>query len=99
MFVYLTFRKLIIENYSIKSFFVIRKLKNFILACGKYSLQLYLFNGYLMTIARIVICNKLKISSPVIIILGISILNYVVTLGVCKFVIPKSKVLRRLTGL
>ena len=67
--------------------------------CGKYSLQLYLFNAFLLTALRIIICNMLHISSPFIIVGGIWIGNIAITLLACKKVIPHIPILRDLCGL
>lgn len=71
----------------------------FIQDCGKYSLQLYLFNGFLLTALRIIICTVLHITTPVIIVAGIWIGNLVITLIACKFIIPRIPVVRDLCGL
>ena len=67
--------------------------------CGTYSLQLYLFNGFLLTALRIVICNVLHITTPVLIAGGIWIGNLVITLVACKYIIPRIPVLKDLCGL
>ena len=67
--------------------------------CGTYSLQLYLFNGFLLTALRIVICNVLHITTPVLIAVGIWIGNLVITLVACKYIISRIPVLRELCGL
>jgi len=72
---------------------------NLVTDCGKYSLQLYLFNGFLLTALRIVICNVMKITSPIIIVGGIWIGNLVITLVACKYIIPRIPILRELCGL
>lgn len=66
---------------------------------SKFSLQLYLFNGYLLTIIRIVICQMLHISSPVLIVLGVWGGNMAATLIACKWIIPRIPLLRELCGL
>ena len=71
----------------------------FIQDCGKYSLQLYLFNGFLLTALRIIICTLLHITTPVIIVAGIWIGNLVITLIACKIIIPRIPVVRDLCGL
>ncbi len=76
-----------------------KKVNGFITDCSKYSLQLYLFNGFLLTAFRIVLCSILHISSPVIIVSTIWIGNLIVTLTLCKFVIPRIPGLRFLCSL
>lgn len=74
-------------------------LYRFVSDCGSYSLQLYLFNGFLLTGLRIIICNMLHITEPLIIVGGIWLGNLLITLCACKYVIPKIPVLRELCGL
>lgn len=57
--------------------------------CSRFSLQLYLFNGYLLTIFRILVCSVLKVSIPIIIVLIIWLGNIAVTLMICKWGVPK----------
>lgn len=78
---------------------VISCCKQLFLDCGKYSLQLYLFNGYLLTIFRILICQILDITNPIIIVSGIVLGNLGVTLLACKYIIQKIPVLRDLCGI
>ena len=66
---------------------------------GSYSLQLYLFNGYFLTISRTVLVKLLGITSPFAIIP----VNFAVILGLnylfVHFVITKVKLFRTLTGM
>lgn len=66
---------------------------------GKYSLQLYLLNGYFLTITRGVVCKVLKITNPFAIIglnlVGILIINYLVI----RFIVSRVKFFRVLTGI
>lgn len=50
------------------------------LLCGKYSLQLYLFNGYLLVISRVFVVNLLKITNPLIIIFFNTVIPITATL-------------------
>lgn len=70
----------------------------FLTDSGRFSLQLYLFNGYLLTIIRIIICQILHITSPALIVLAIWSGNMVATLIVCKWIIPRIPILRELCG-
>lgn len=72
---------------------------NIISDCGKYSLQLYLFNGFLLTALRIIICNLFHVTTPIIIVGGIWIGNLAITLVLCKYVLQKIPVLNVLLGL
>ena len=66
---------------------------------GKYSLQLYLFNGVLLTVARTVIVKLLGVTAAVPVIA----FNMLVTLGisyiVIKFIVEKVKIFRFLCGI
>lgn len=76
-----------------------RNIHKILIDCSKYSLQLYLFNGYILTILRIIICQILQIKSPLIIVLTIWSGNLVITLIACKWIIPYIPVLREVCGL
>lgn len=78
---------------------VMHTLYGFLTDSSKFSLQLYLFNGYFLTIIRIVICRMLHISSPVLIVLGVWGGNMVATLIACKWIIPQIPLMRNLCGL
>ncbi len=67
--------------------------------CSKYSLQLYLFNGFILTGMRIIICNLLGIKEPLLIVFPIWIANIVITVISCKYIIPKIRVIRMFCGL
>lgn len=74
-------------------------LKRIICKCGQFSLQLYLFNGYILTVARIILCNILNIDIPLVLVASIWIINIATTLLLCDYIIPKVKVLKTLCGL
>lgn len=74
-------------------------IRNLLFDCSRFSMQLYLFNGYLLTAIRIVVCQVLSIRSPLVIVLTIWIGNLVITLIACKWVIPKIPVLKNICGL
>ena len=74
-------------------------LRGLFVDCSKFSLQIYLFNGYLMTAIRILLCQVLGVTAPLPIALGIWIGDLVISLLVCKVVLPRIPVLRDLCGL
>ncbi|MBE6004389.1 MAG: acyltransferase [Lachnospiraceae bacterium] len=74
-------------------------LKQFLIDCSYYSLQLYLFNGFLLTFIRIVVCKLMNINSPIIIVGVIWIGNILFTLVSCKWIIPRIPIVRTLCGL
>ena len=89
----------IVVRYVLNKFSYRGRAYSIIKDCGTYSLQLYLFNGFLLTAFRIMICNVLHSSSPVIIVCGIWIGNIATTLISCKYIIPRIPFLRELCGL
>lgn len=66
---------------------------------GKYSLQLYLFNGFLLTLTRILLINVLHITSPIVIIAVIFSVSFFLSLAVIKFVVKPVKLFRVLCGM
>lgn len=73
-------------------------IKSFLEVCSKYSLQLYLLNGFVMVPARIVICNVLHITNSFAISMGIVVSNLAVTLVFCSFILPRTRWLAWLCG-
>ena len=74
-------------------------IKKLLIDCSKYSLQIYLFNGYLLTVIRIVLCNLLKITSPFVIAMTIWIADLAISLILCKWILPKMPLFARLCGI
>ena len=66
---------------------------------GKYSLQLYLFNGYLLTVSRTVLVNILGVTSPLLIIFGDLLVILGISYLLIRTVVAKVKLLRFLTGI
>jgi len=66
--------------------------------CSIYSLQLYLFNGFLLTAIRYVVCTRMHITSPIIIVTSIVVGNLLITLLICNYVLPHTRVLSWLCG-
>ena len=75
------------------------QIKKSLIDCGKYSLQIYLFNGYLLAAIRIILCNILKINSPFLIAATIWIGDLAISLILCKYILPKMRLLARLCGI
>ena len=65
---------------------------------GKYSLQLYLVNGYFLGVSRIVLVQLLGCSSPVLIVVGNLVFDLFGALGVIKYLMMKIPVVRFLCG-
>lgn len=66
---------------------------------GKISLQLFLFNGYFLTIARTLTVRVLHISSPIIIIAVNLTMMYLISFVFIQLIVKQSRVLRILTGM
>lgn len=66
---------------------------------GKYSLQLYLLNGYLLVISRTIIVNRLGVSNPVEIICFNMLVDFFISYLIIKYIISKNILLRRITGI
>lgn len=73
--------------------------KDFVLCCGQYSLQLYLFNMYLQVLIRIMLCSILGISNAFLIITVGSTLNFIVVLPICCILEKHGSVLKYVCGL
>lgn len=76
-----------------------RKLGYFLQPFGQVSLQLYLFNGYFLTLTRTLLVKLLHISSPFIIIPVNFIVMFFVSYLLIHFVVKRFKVTRFLTGI
>ena len=76
-----------------------QKIEIFFKDCSRFSLQFYLFNGYLLGVLRIIVCRVFGIETPVVIVLSIFISNILFTYVACKWVIPYIPVIRTLCGL
>ena len=76
----------------------VEKAVSFLETCSKYSLQLYLFNGFIMVPIRVFVCNILHIHIPIIIVLSIVLGNLIISIMVCHYILPRSKVLAYLCG-
>lgn len=66
---------------------------------GKYSLQLYLLDGYMLVISRTLLIKVLGITNPVIIITGIYIFTLVPSYLLIRFIVDRFKVFRFLFGI
>lgn len=73
--------------------------KRFVLSCGRYSLQLYLFNMYLQVMIRIMLCSVLGISNAFLIIAVGSALNFIVILPICSVLEKHTSILKCACGL
>lgn len=81
--------------FSIK---ILDKKNYFFMEFSKYSLPLYLLNGYLLVISRILIINILHINNLLLIIMGNIFVTLFVSWGVYKFIIDKT-IFRKIFGM
>lgn len=77
---------------------ILRWLNDLLSLCGQYSLQLYLFNGFLLVILRVLLCSILHIENPIIIVTSIAGFDILISLLVCVYLLPKSKLLSYVCG-
>lgn len=66
--------------------------------CSQYSLQIYLFNGFLLVGIRVIVVSILHIYNPIIIVSSLVLGNIFITLFVCKYLLPHTKWLGWLCG-
>ncbi len=85
---------ILFEKISIAKF-----IKNRLLISGKYSLQYYLINAFVITGSRILLINVLNVSNPIVIVMGIFIIAYTVSELVSKYVIDTNKLFRTICGM
>lgn len=74
-------------------------LSSFLRLCGKYSLQLYLLNGYLLVVGRTLLVSVLKIRNPAAIMLGLTVLCLFGGLFISKYILDKCRLFRVLSGI
>lgn len=65
---------------------------------GKYSLQLYLLDGYFLGVSRTVLVQVLACTNPLVIVAGNTLFDLAGAFGTAKYVLMKAKVLRVLCG-
>lgn len=74
---------------------VVRIFKRF----GRYSLQLYLLNGYFLVISRTIIVSVLKVYNPFLIIAFNMLVDYFISYIFIKYLCEKIKAIRVLMGM
>jgi len=75
------------------------KLQSFLSLCGRYSLQLYLLNGYILAVGRIALVSLLGVRQPAAIILVLSALCLFGGLFISVFILNKCRLFRVLSGI
>lgn len=83
------------------SFALVRfsRFNNLFARFGQYSLQLYLMNGLLLGISRLVICNFLGVTVPAIIVAFNMLVDFFLSFLLIKFVLSKIPFVRPLMGM
>ena len=76
-----------------------KQTERFLNNCSRYSLQLYLFNGFVLVIVRTLVVSILGIHNPFVIVSSLVLGNLLVTLLVCIYLLPKTKWLAWLCGI
>lgn len=70
-----------------------------LLMCSKYSLQMYLLDGYALVLTRTVLVNILKISSPSMIISLNFVLDVAIVLVIAKYFLSRFNIFRWASGI
>lgn len=76
-----------------------KKVFSFLKNCSKFSLQMYLLDGYALVVTRTVLVSVLGITNPVVIIVGNFVLDVAITYGITRFIIKPVRLFRVLCGL
>lgn len=66
-----------------------RAINDFLRSASKYSLQVYLFNGFILVAARVLVVNIIHITNPILVIPLIVFANFVVTLPLCEWLLSR----------
>lgn len=67
--------------------------------CGKYSLQMYLLDGYALVITRMLLIRVMKVETPLWIILGNFVADTAIVLAVTCWFLKRFRLTRVLSGL
>lgn len=74
-------------------------IKNQLMTSGKYSLQYYLLNAFLVTGLRWLVVTKAHITTPALIVLILFAGSYIVSYLVSKYILDSNNFFRFLCGL
>lgn len=72
---------------------------SFLLLCSRYSLQLYLLDGYALVVTRTVMASILGITNPGVLIAGNFLLDTAITLAIAKYILDRVNIFRFFCGL
>ncbi|MDE6420962.1 MAG: acyltransferase [Lachnospiraceae bacterium] len=76
-----------------------RIVDHFFTFCGKYSLQMYLLDGYALVVTRILLIRVMRVEAPLLIILGNFVADTAIVLAVTYWILRRFKLTRVLCGL
>ena len=65
---------------------IIKYIISFLNRCSQYSLQIYLFNGFLLVPIRVLTCNVLHVMNPLVIVIAIVASNILISLLACEVI-------------
>lgn len=75
-----------------------KKIRKMFAEFGRYSLQLYLLNGFILVFSRLVIVKLLHCTTPILIVLFNLICTVVLGYLISKYILERSKYLRMISG-
>ena len=61
----------------------------FLTLCSRYSMQMYLLNGYVLVLTRTLLVSVLGISNPIVIILGNFVPDTILVLIISKYILDR----------
>lgn len=67
--------------------------------CSKYSLQMYLLDGYALVVTRTILVTVMGMTSPVLLIVANFILDSLIVLVISKYILDRFKLFRFVSGL
>lgn len=76
-----------------------RHIRNLFCEFGKYSLQLYLLNGFMLVFSRTLVVNVVGITNPMVILSVNMFFDLFVSYLIIKYVIARTKVLSKISGI
>lgn len=76
-----------------------RMMDHFFTVCGKYSLQMYLLDGYALVVTRMLLIRVMRVEAPLLIILGNFAADTAIVLAVTYWILRRFKLTRVLCGL
>ncbi len=86
------------DQHVIRKSQLVEKPLSFVQECSVFSLQIYLFNGFWLVLGRTIFCSYLHLTSPLAIIILLTVFNLSISYLICKFILPKSNILNWLCG-